>query len=772
MNTRHLTRFLSVILIPLLVASLSVSLVAQVPPPPMIPASPGQAAPPGMPPMPGGVPPSPASRPPAPTDNDTVSLQYPNSPVADIVDFYERLTGKRIIRDSNLAGAYISIEISEPVARAEAVQIIEAVLLLNGYVFIDAGNNMLKIVNAATKNPRSEGITLYSNAAELPQGEVVVSYFMPLTNITPEDALPVFQGHVQLHSYGSIVSAPNARALIITENASVIRQLIILREMIDVPPAEIAREFVQLERANAEKVAELVNQLLESRREQKTGSTSAAPLQAAQAAALQIPGMPGNPPDSAATAQSAQVAQSALSATDAQVMADPRTNRVIVVSRPLNMPDLVKLVKQFDEAVELMAPYEVQLSYISASETLPILVDLLAETDEDRNASITENPSSSGNQLTNRNTTGRTTSGSSSNTGSSRSVPDVLGDSSRQTSPQSVTVGSTTLIADNRANSILVMGPPEARDKAAEILTRLDRRPMQVYLSAVIGQITLREGQDTGIDVIQKFVNDGTHGVASSLITRTGDNQTILDPAELVTADAFPLAAGLTGYLVVDDILDVYVNLLASTNDFKVIGRPTVFTQNNEKATILSGSRVAVPTQTLTDINNNTSTAVSSSINFEDVVLKLEVIPLINSNREITLQIAQKNDSITGEQTISGNTVPIIGTQELTTTVTMPNLSTVVLGGLISTSKQRTTSGIPYLKDIPLLGYLFRNTSDKVERQELIVMIQPSVVETPMEILEQSANEARRTNFEASTGGEELLLPTRKALPVSPTPTP
>ncbi len=744
---------------------------AQVPPPPVIP-SPG-GAPQNQPAAPGPeAPPAPsAARPPSlATQGETVTLQYPNSPVTDIVDFYERLTGRRIIRDSNLAGANLSIEVTEPVTKQEAVQLIEAVLLLNGYVFIDAGNNMLKIVNSAAKNPRSEGITLYSNAGELPEGEVVAAYFMPLTYITPEEALPIFQGHVQLHPYGSIVAAPNARALVITENASVIRQLIVLREMIDVPPAEIAREFVQLERADAEKVAELVNKLLESRRQQNmTGSAAAAaPANQPVQAVAQIPGVPQAEAGGQNGGAGQAASQSALTATDAQVMADPRTNRVIIVSRPLNMPDLVKLVKQFDEAVELMAPYEVQLSYISASETLPILVNLLAESDEDRSASITENTNT---QQTTRNQSGRSTTfggiGSSTSTASSISVPDVLGESNRQTAPQSVTVGSTTLIADNRANSILVIGPPESRAKAAEILSRLDRRPMQVYLSAVIGQITLREGQQTGIDVIQKFVNDGTHGVASSLITRTGDNQRIINPAELVTAEDFPLTAGLTGYVVVDDILDIYVNLLASSNDFKVIGRPTVFTQNNEKATILSGSRVAVPTQTLTDISNSTNTAVTSNINYEDVVLKLEVIPLINSNREITLQIAQKNDSIVGEQTISGNQVPTIGTQELTTTVTMPNKSTIVLGGLISTSNKKSTAGIPYLKDIPLLGYLFRKTDEQVERQELIVMIQPSVVETPMEILDQSLNEARRTNFESTPGGDELLLPTRRAIPVN-----
>ena len=177
---------------------------------------------------------------------------------------------------------------------------------------------------------------------------------------------------------------------------------------------------------------------------------------------------------------------------------------------------------------------------------------------------------------------------------------------------------------------------------------------------------------------------------------------------------------------------------------------------------------------------------MQSNIQYEDVVLKLEVLPLINSEREVTLQIAQQNDTIVGTQVIAGNTVPTIGTQALTTTVTVPNQSTIVLGGLITESKERTTQGVPLLGRLPVLGYFFRETKDSKDRSELIIMIQPTVVDAPSELVEASYGEQTRTRVGQQIRRSEFreggVLPeafdpedyndTRKALPARPRPTP
>jgi general secretion pathway protein D len=392
-----------------------------------------------------------------------------------------------------------------------------------------------------------------------------------------------------------------------------------------------------------------------------------------------------------------------------------------------------------------MEPYERPLQYMAAAEALPVLADLLAEEEEDRGAasSITNNqPGQRPGAAQNR--------GTGSQAGSSVGGIDVTGSRlegpMRDTAPQSIIVGKTTLIADNQANSILVIGPPENRDKVRTILDRLDKRPMQVYLATVIGQLTLGDGINFGVDLIQKYVSDGTHGIASIQRTR-GAEQPVITIPDLVDSTEFPLAGGLTVFGQVDEALDIFVHTLEETNRFRVLSRPSIYTANNKQATIISGQQVAVPTSTLSSLDNasNDNVAVTSNIQYRDVVLKLDVIPLINANREITLQIDQANNTILGTQVISGNEVPIIGTQSLNTTVTIPNRSTIVLGGLITESNNHATSGTPFLGRVPLLGYFFRQTRKDKDRTELIVLIQPTVVEATSEALDVSFDEQSRT---------------------------
>ncbi len=737
--------------------ALTSSLIAQIAPPPSVP--------PTRPPAPvdsSAIPTPPAVPATSGAGAEMVQLQFPNNPIDDILALYETLTGVQLIRDANLAGANISISVPEQVTRQRAIQLIEASLLLNGYAFVPAGENMVKILNTqAGKQPRSEGVTLYANASSLPAGEEVVSYFMQLRYITPDEAFPIFQNHVPLHSYGSIVPVPTAQALLITENSTIIRQLVALRELIDVPPAEVVTEFVQLNRANAERVAESINQLLEAR---KAGlATTGRPGGGGGGAVPPPPDGSGNVPV-AVPSGGTNLTPSGLALSDAQVLADPRTNRIIIMTRPLNLVYLRSLVLRFDEAVDLMDPFERSLRYVAASDVLPVLGALLAETEEDRSRVPTSPQDGGDSRQANTGGGGRGGGlGGGSGSGVGGNIEDRLAAPTGSTAPESINVGSTTLIADRRANSILVLGPPESRQKVATILDRLDTRPLQVYLSTVIGQLTVGRGQEFGVDVLQKFsTNSSTSsGIAGSLRTRSGALDTIVDPTTLIEAAAFPLPAGLTLYGAFDDVLDVYVKALQTSNRFRVLSRPTIYTANNKKAVILSGQKVAVPTSTLSSLNNtgNDNVAVTSNIQYQDVVLKLEVVPLINSEREITLEIAQQNDSVVGEQVIAGNAIPTIGTQQINTTVTVPNRSTIVLGGLVTDSKNRSLSGIPFLQNIPLLGYLFRQTQDRKERSELIVLLQPTVVELPSEIVEESYEEQSMSKVGQSIRRTEFALP-------------
>jgi general secretion pathway protein D len=698
-------------------------------------------------------------------DDAPSSFQAINASVDTVLMQYEQLTGKVLIKDSNLSANALPITISvpQPVPKSELVRLIEASLLLNNIVLVPAQEeNTVKVININTgKNPRSEGVRLYTGADSIPPGEQVISYYMPFRYISASEALTVFQTHILPRAYTSFVPINSAQALLITESTTVIRQLIALQQLIDVPPARTVSEFIPLIRADAERVAKTINELIDFQKKARTGGDQGAPVPG-------VPAVPGQP----AAATGAAPDASLLSG-QAQVIADTRTNRILVIARPETMPYFRTLIQQFDSAIGGSEPLEYRLRYIPAGEVLPVLQDLLVEDQTQNGQGGTQNqPAQEQNRtvnLSNRNSSSSSSAAGyspvSSSAGSVGAGEDLLQEPNEQLGPQAVVVGRSRIISDSKDNKILVIGPPESVRKVKSILDLLDRRPQQVYLSTVIGQLTLTNDYQFGVDWVQTFKKISGHtGIASGNLNTAGiinaNGQVIGDPRQFLTNTAFPALSGLTIFGTIGDAVSYFVRALDSRSDFKVLARPAVYTANNKRAVISSGQRVPVPQSTLSNlttgttggvINNSSSTAVAATVGYEDVELRLEVIPLVNSNNEVTMKIAQINDTLGTDVNISGNEVPIVNSQRLTTTVTIPSGATVILGGLIQDKNTKDVSGIPYLMDVPYLGNLFKYKTNNRERDELLVFIQPTVVNDDIQTLRASLKEERRTKVGADT---------------------
>src|SRR5205085_8163276 len=140
---------------------------------------------------------------------------------------------------------------------------------------------------------------------------------------------------------------------------------------------------------------------------------------------------------------------------------------------------------------------------------------------------------------------------------------------------------------------------------------------------------------------------------------------------------------------------------------------------------------------------------VASNIEYKKVALQLEVVPLINSEKEVSLDILQKIDSLVagGNVNIGGNTVPTIATRYIRTNVSAGNGSTIVLGGLIQDNKQKSFSGIPVLDKIPYLGAAFRSTTYTRMRTELIILMCPEVTLTKLDLYRLRERNEDRTHF-------------------------
>jgi type II secretion system protein D len=456
-----------------------------------------------------------------------------------------------------------------------------------------------------------------------------------------------------------------------------------------------------------------------------------------------------------------------------QFIADKRTNRVLIIVKAENYKYLRELIAKLDQPDDFAKPLVRPLNFLSVNDVYPVLTDMLKDKDDAANgaagATGGSTPAPTPRQSQSQNNVSSTSTSSSGGTDTSDKLQDP-----EHSSPQSVTIGNTSIIADPNANSIIVYGPSDTQRKAAQIIDLLDQRPKQVYLAAVIGELQLTEGMNYGASWFAKLNTGGSNNLVGAAVNNTISGfLTNLVTSSLTNAiNSFPSSlAGLTVFGTIAQGVSTYANFLESTGKFRTISRPVVYTSNNKRATILSGQLIPVPGQssynTVGAVGTNSLNNVTSTINYQQVALKLEIIPLINSDKEVNLQIVQVNNTLGAAVNIGGNSVNQVNTQELTTTVRIPNGSTIVLGGLISDDKQTSDAGIPYINRIPILGPLLGGQSNKTRtRNELVIMIQPIVVDSNGAMEKASAEEGS----ESELGKRAQTIKDR--LEPTPTPTP
>ena len=687
----------------------------------------------------------------------------------EVIPDYERISGKRLMVDNTVAASTITITSNLEMTKEEALEFIKGSLLLNGFAIIEKDEKTHVLINAAGKSP--VGIKLdprvYVDIADLPPGDRLVTYVMKFDYISPEDALRVFQVVARPSPYSTIAPVANVNAIVITDNVPLVRALVMLKEQIDVPGIGVTTEAITLVRADAQEVAASLNEILQAQSSGRSGSTTSRPnvVISPQGRTPATPGGTAGQPVSAPDGNTIQI------------QAITRTNSILIIARPVDIAYIKSLVEIFDAPSEIDNFLKRELKYIPVSDFLPVAENALSRnvSNNSRGGSSSRSPTRSSTSSSrtggltgsSRNSTSSRTGttggfsgsrGGSSLGGSNLSNPDAI------SGPESLLIGNTLIIGDSQLNNVVVSGPPEQLRIIDQLLDEIDIRPRQVYINAVIAQVTLgddiRFGKDLLRTVEQITVGGYDVNLAGSFRTTAGGSSVLnvhklapllADPANgplnpllnPVGIEAIPTPDGLGVWAQVGDIFNAYIQALEQTNRFKVISRPFVFTANNQLASIASGQRVAVPTQSVSSLDAGGN--VSSSIGFEEVLLQLDVVPLINSKDEVTLTISQQNENITGKTVIGGNEVPDISTQQFETTVRLPNKAIVVLGGIIQEDESELVNGLPIISRIPGLKRLLGSTSKQKNRNELLIFLQPHIIETTDDLVEKNIKEIRNT---------------------------
>ncbi len=435
------------------------------------------------------------------------------------------------------------------------------------------------------------------------------------------------------------------------------------------------------------------------------------------------------------------------------ILAIDGTRKLIIRDYAVNIRRMVELIHQLDVNI----PMEVEL------ELIPIRFALSADMASVLGSLTSGGAVSSPNSTSRNRTGGLGTTGRTGNTGGGLGVggnntgggiqglqnqarpgqPNVPGQQSAfQNQLASIVnraaqggnspiLGDAKIIPDERTNSLLVFGTKEERKMIKDIIDKLDVVQQQVLIEAVIMEVSLSDNLNFGVSAAHatSFDKGSKRIFGGSRFTDFGSLTNF--PGGL--DNGFSYFGQLGSW-------DLAVNAIAGDGSVNVLSRPRIQTSHAVEASLFVGQTVPFITGSTTDINGGARSQFSN----QQVGITLQVLPLINNEGLVVLDIVQSVAQLGEDRIIDGNAVPTTTERNANARVAVKNGETVILGGFISSNKRKTKTGVPFLKDIPVLGALFSQRIDDNQRVELIVLIRPTVLKDPTIASQVAESERQR----------------------------
>ena len=290
-------------------------------------------------------------------------------------------------------------------------------------------------------------------------------------------------------------------------------------------------------------------------------------------------------------------------------------------------------------------------------------------------------------------------------------------------------IGQTKIIADERTNSLLIFATREDMKTIKDIVSKLDIVLAQVLIEAVIIEVQLGNDLSLGVSYLEKKqhgIGDYFSGIGAF---NNGNGLSLNNFAGAGTNAGGNPPGGFSYLASLGGDLDISVTALADNSRARILQRPRIQTSNAKQASLFVGQSRPYPTASY---YGGGAYGGYSSIQQMQIGVSIDVTPLINPDGLVVMDIHQKIEDVAGTVNIVNvGDIPITSSKEAQASVAVRDRDTIILGGLINNNNSTSASGVPYLKDIPLLGYLFRSSTRKDTRSELIVLIRPTVLPTP-----------------------------------------
>ncbi|MBJ9705563.1 type II secretion system secretin GspD [Acinetobacter calcoaceticus] len=611
---------------------------------------------------------------------------------ADLTAFINEvadITGKNFAVDPRVRGN-VTVISNKPLNKDEVYDLFLGVLNVNGVVAIPSGNTIKLVPDSNVKN---SGIP-YDSRNRL-RGDQIVTRVIWLENTNPNDLIPALRPLMPQFAHMAAIAGTNA--LIVSDRAANIYQLEnIIRNLDGTGQNDI--EAISLQSSQAE---EIITQL---------------------------------------EAMSATGASKDFSGARIRIIADNRTNRILVKGDPETRKRIRHMIEMLDvpSADRLGGLKVFRLKYASAKNLSEILQGLVtgqavSSSNSNNGSSNSSNPIN--NLMGNNQNSNSTNSGS---TGTSISTPSINlngnSNNNNQNSISSFSQNGVSIIADNAQNSLVVKADPQLMREIESAIQQLDVRRQQVLIEAAIIEVSGDDADQLGI---QWALGDLSSGIGLLSFSNVGASLSSIAAGYLSGGSAGAASAiaggankGNGATFAVGNFENsrkaygALIQALKANTKSNLLSTPSIVTMDNEEAYIVVGQNVPFVTGSVT--TNSTGINPYTTVERKDVGVTLKVVPHIGEGGTVRLEVEQEVSNV---QTSKGQAADLITNKRaIKTAVLAEHGQTVVLGGLVSDDVELSRQGIPGLSSIPYLGRLFRSDSRSNTKRNLLVFIHPTIV--------------------------------------------
>lgn len=499
--------------------------------------------------------------------------------------------------------------------------------------------------------------------------------------------------------FAHLAAIPAANALVVSDHANNVERLVDIIRQLDGSDSE-QLEVLPLKENRADDVMTMLESL---------------------AAA---PGSAGSNPGKSESKQFFRV----------RVVADSRANRLLLKGDAQGRKRIRDLVETLDQPNERLGGVRVfRLKHASAKQVADVLRGLVTAD------------------------SGR--SGTGASAGSSNAGANAGGTTA-------VSANGVSLIADDSLNALVVRADPAMMKEAINVIEQLDQRRSQVLIQAAIVEVSGDNAQQLGV---QWAAGDPNKGVGLINFSTAGSSLASIAAAVASKTpptsfnDGTSIALGKSSVDAAGNrtFYGALIQALATVTNANLLSTPSITTLDNQEAKIVVGQNVPFITGTSTGASSSTSNPFQT-IERQDVGITLKVIPHIGQGGTVRLEIEQEVSAVLPSVQGVNSADLITSKRSIKTTVLADDGQTIVLGGLIKDDNIKTVSKVPILGDIPLLGYLFRATSDKKTKQNLLVFLQPTLLNDSAGAAEMSRRQydaIRSMDMSVSKNGKVTRLP-------------